>query len=80
MKTGRKWNAFSSSDAISRKGKNKENTVQAAKRTHAIYGDDAIAKSTVHKWFANFRNENFELEGRERSSRHRVIDDKTEIV
>jgi len=55
-----------------RKGKN---AAQTAKKICIVYGDSAVAESTVRKWFTRFRNDNFDLENRERSSRLAVIDD-----
>lgn len=39
----------------------KENAEQTARTIYVVYGDGAIAKCTVHKWFATFRSENFDL-------------------
>jgi len=55
-----------------RKGKN---AAQTAKKICIVYGDSAVAESTVRKWFTRFRNGNFDLENRERSDRPAVVDD-----
>ncbi|KAM0730355.1 Histone-lysine N-methyltransferase SETMAR [Formica fusca] len=52
-----------------------KNAVQTAKKICAVYGNDAIAESTVRKWFARFRIGNFDLEDRERSGKPAVVDD-----
>jgi len=52
-----------------------KNAAQTAKKICIVYGDSAIAKSTIRKWFTRFRNGNFDLEDRERSGRSVVVDD-----
>lgn len=55
-----------------RKGKNAAETVR---KIAAVYGEGCVAESTVRKWFARFKNGNFELEDQERSGRPSVADD-----
>jgi len=60
-----------------RKGKN---AAQTAKKICIVYGDSAVAESTVLKWFTRFRNDNFDLEDRERSDKPAVVDDDDQIL
>ncbi|XP_018366071.1 PREDICTED: histone-lysine N-methyltransferase SETMAR-like [Trachymyrmex cornetzi] len=53
----------------------RKNAAQTAKKICAIYGNGTVAESTVRKWFARFRSDNFDLEDRERSGRPAVVDD-----
>jgi len=45
-----------------------------------VYGDSAVAESTVRKWFTRFRNGNFDLEDRKRSGRPAVVNDDNQIL
>jgi len=39
-----------------------KNVAQIAKKICIVYGDSAVAESTVRKWFTRFRNGNFDWE------------------
>jgi len=49
-----------------RKGKN---AAQTAKKICIVYGDSAVAESTIRKWFTRFKNGNFDLEDRDLGKR-----------
>lgn len=53
-----------------------KNAVQATKKICNIYGDNAVAESTVRKWFARFKNGDFNLEDQERLGRPSIVDDQ----
>ena len=55
-----------------RKGKNAARTTS---KICSVYGENAVAESTVRKWFAKFKANNFNLEDAPRSGRPSTIDD-----
>jgi hypothetical protein len=45
---------------------------EAARNICAVYGEDSIAERTAQKWFARFRQGNFDTSDTPRSGRHLV--------
>jgi hypothetical protein len=45
---------------------------EAARNICAVYGEDSIAERTAQKWFARFKQSNFDMSGTPRSGRHLV--------
>ena len=48
---------------------------KAAREINLVYGENAMAERTVRKWFARFKEENFDLEDAPRSGRPTEIDE-----
>ena len=55
-----------------RKGKNAARTTN---KICSVYEENSVAESTVRKWFAKFKANNFDLEDAPRSGRPSTIDD-----
>lgn len=53
----------------------KKNARQACEKLRAVYGDDAIQERQCQRWFARFRDGNFDLKDAPRSGRPMEADD-----